>query len=345
MMGDTMMWAADNRSHRRLGRVLTPGATALGATALRAVVLGAVVLGTVLLGAAPAAAAPVSVHDDSHVLDVTRLQNEAATLPDPVAIYTTTKFADDKAAFDRETQSKVTSPTMIAIAINTQSHHLAIRTGPKSGLNQQAAATATQAFVSSYRGSSDYTAATVAALDSLRAAIRTGAPRQGGVAGPQPRNTSSGSTIGGMFCLLVSILVVVGIIVAVVRLSRRGRRSRQAVGPTAGYGRPGYGQPGYGPGYGQPDYGQPGYGRSGVNPWLAGGAGAAAGGLLGYELGRMEGEREAHRYEEQHDQGYGGSGDSGYGGGADADFGGGDSGGDFGGGDSGDSGGSSSGDF
>ena len=38
-------------------------------------------------------------------------------------------------------------------------------------MTQQAAAAATQAFIDSYRGSPDYTAATVAALGSMRTAI------------------------------------------------------------------------------------------------------------------------------------------------------------------------------
>ena len=78
----------------------------------------------------------------------------------------------------------------------------------------------------------------------------------------------------------------------------------------------------------------------------AGGLGAAAGGLLGYELGKERGEREARE-----DQGYYG-GDQGspgdpsqYGGGSVGDFGGGDSGGDFGGGSVGDFGGDDGGDY
>ena len=70
----------------------------------------------------------------------------AATLPDPVDIYTSTKFADDNAAFDREVQSKAAAQTVIVIAINTQSHHLAIRTGAKSRVTQNAAQAAGQAL-------------------------------------------------------------------------------------------------------------------------------------------------------------------------------------------------------
>jgi hypothetical protein len=295
-----IMIVADNRPRRRFGGLLASVVVALA---------------TVLLAAGPAAAAAVSVHDDSHVLDVTRVQNEAATLPDPVAVYTTAKFADDKAAFDQETQAKVTAPTVVVIATNTQSHHLAIRTGPKSRVTQQAAAAATQAFVSTYRGSSDYTAAIIAALDSMRNAIGNGGTGQGAAAKPNATHSSGGSLIGGLICLLLVVLVVAAVIVVVVRIARRRRQRQQAFGPPAGYDPVGgYGQPGYGP---PPGYGQP--GRSGMNPWVAGGVGAAAGGLLGYELGRMEGEHEERRHEEHSDQGYN---DSGYGGGgADGDFG------------------------
>jgi hypothetical protein len=307
-------------------------------------VSAATVVATLLLAAAPAVAAPVSVHDDSHVLDVTRVQNEAATLPDPVEIYTTTKDADDKAAFDRETQSKVTSPAVVVIAVNTQSHHLAIRTGTRSRVTQPTAATATQAFIGSYRGSHDYTAATVAALDSLRAGIQAVAPAQH----TAPRHTTShaatGVSIGGVICLLV----VAGVVIAI--LARRRRRPSGPIGgfgaaddgfaPTgygpppgsgpgyqAGY-QPGY-QPGYGPGY-QPGYG-PGYGqpgRSSVSPWVAGGVGAAAGGLLGYELAReQDREHEEREYQEREREDRAEQGQDSGGGGADGDFGG-DNGGD-----------------
>jgi hypothetical protein len=171
------------------------------------------VLAALLLAAGPAEAAAVSIHDDSHVLDVTQVQNQAATLPDPVAVYTTTKFADDKAAFDREAQAKVTGPTVVVIAVNTQSRHLVIRTGPKSRVTQQAAAAATQAFINSYRGRPDYTAATVAALGSIRTAIRAGAPRQNGPVRHRTAYSSSGVSIGGLLCLAVVVAAVIAILV------------------------------------------------------------------------------------------------------------------------------------
>jgi len=182
------------------------------------------VLAVLLLAAGPAEAAAVSVHDDSHVLDVTQIQNAAATLPDPVKVYTTTKFADDKAAFDREAQAKVTAPTVVVIAVNTQSHHLAIRTGPKSRVTQPAAAAATQAFIDSYRGSSDYTAATVAALGSIRTAIQAGGAGRNGAVKRHAAHSSSGVSIGGLLCLAV----VAGVVI--VFLVRRRRQRRPVAG-------------------------------------------------------------------------------------------------------------------
>jgi hypothetical protein len=317
---------------RRQGRVMTVAIDSRSRAArfTGAAVSAATVVATLLLAAAPAEAAAVSVHDDSHVLDVTRVQNAAATLPDPVEIYTTTKDADDKAAFDRETQSKVTSRTVVVIAVNTQSHHLAIRTGTRSRVTQQAAATATQAFIDSYHGSQDYTAATVAALDSIRVGIQAVAPRQNTTSRRTTSHSTTGASIGGVICLLV----VAGVVIAF--LARRRGRLRRPSSPIGGFGAmddgfgsPGYGPPpGYGPGY-QPGY-QPGYGpgygqpgRHGVSPWVAGGVGAAAGGLLGYELAR-EGDRE-HEQREYQDREYEDRTEQGYdygGGGADGDFGG-----------------------
>jgi hypothetical protein len=292
---------------RRRGRLA--GALASGFT----------VLAVLLVAAGPAQAAAVSIHDDSHVLNVTQVQNAAATLPDPVEIYTTTKYADDKAAFDREAQAKVTAPTIVVIAVNTQSRHLAIRSGATSRVTQQAAGTATQAFIDSYHSSPDYTTAIVAALGSIRGAIQAGAPATKEAVRRTATHSSSGVSIGGLLCLLVVVAAVIAFLV------RRRRRPRGPSGPIAGamggYGQPGYGpapgygqgyEPGYGPGYGQP-------GRSGINPWVAGGVGAAAGGLLGYELGRDEGREEERERDERSDQNFD---DGGYGGGgADGDFG------------------------
>jgi hypothetical protein len=283
-----------------------------------AVALGAIGV-ALLLPAVPAWAGVVNIFDAAHVLDATRVQNAAATLPEPVSIYTTIKDAEDNAAFDRQTQSHVTTSKIIVIAVNTQSHHLAIRTGAQSGVAQNDAVAATQAFVTNFMDTRDYTSATIAALDSMRAAIERAVANNAG----QSRRATSSSTswVSSLLCLgVVAVVVVAG---AVLVINRRNRRATPAP-PGLGGGYPGGAYPAGGPGY----YGPP-QQPAGVNPWVAGGVGALGGGLLGYELGRMEGQGEGFDREQIYndpgaDQGWGG------GGGADADFGGG--GGDFGGG-------------
>ena len=118
------------------------------------------------------------------------------------------------------------------------------------------------------------------ALDNLRttltAAHRGRAPAQRVV-----------SHSGGI--ALLPIILVLGAIVAVVVLLRRRIRS--------GFGRSGFGRSMTGgpPPMGScPDYGSP-YGqsyRSGMGPGAAGAIGAVGGGLLGYELGKMQGEEQ-----------------------------------------------------
>ncbi len=231
------MYQGSGSGRTRGGRV--PVSAAVSAVTGLVTALIAVLV-TVLLAAEPAAAAAVNIVDDSHVLDVTRVQNEAATLPDPVAIYTTTQFADDKAAFDRETQSKASAPTVIVIAINTQSRHLAIRTGSRSRVTQSAAGAATNAFTSSFRGSSDYTAATLAALDSMRGSIARG----GGTRSRTTRRSGVSTYLSGCVCLLI-VGAVIALIVFLARRSPGRFRRGGRFGGQAGYGQPGYGQPGY----------------------------------------------------------------------------------------------------
>jgi hypothetical protein len=73
----------------------------------------------------------------------------------------------------------------------------------------------------------------------------------------------------------------------------------RCIDPDSGYVSQRYGSPpSYGSGYdpngyvGRPMY-SPGFPpQGGMNPWMAGGLGALGGGFLGYELGRMAGEKE-----------------------------------------------------
>src|SRR5258708_11161256 len=83
-------------------------------------------------------------------------------------------------------------------------------------------------------------------------------------------------------------IIVLGICFAIFTAIRRG-------GARAG-----------GMGYRQPYGGNP--PGQGMNPWAAGGMGAAAGGFLGYELGKEAGEAEARRHAEMRGGAFGAGG-------------------------------------
>jgi len=262
----------------------------------------------------------VHIYDNAGVLNQSQVQSEASTLPASIDIYTVNTFSGTKADFDQTTRNKLgNNPDLIVVAIDTVHHHLAIVRGSNVSMSSSQLQSAISAFASNY-GNSDYTAATIASIDSMR-------------------NSLGGSGAGGgLGFLLVPILVIVGIILLFgVFMRRRLSGYRTAAPAGMPYNQPPYNQP-YPPGYYPPGYNQ----GSGMNPWVAGGLGAAAGGLVGYELGKEAGENQGNQ-QGQGDGGWAGaSGDFGgnnggdFGGGGSGDFGGGGGGGDFGGGSSGD---------
>ena len=289
----------------------------------------------------------VIINDPAGVLNADQVRSEAANLPDPISIYTTKTFTGTSSDFDQRTRSHITSPNMIVIAIDTVHHHLAIVGGSSVPLSNSQYNDAVQAFKNAYSSNGgDYTAATIAALRSLRSSLGAAPVSSGNGNNPVPVPSRGGGFFPGfgtLCCIGLLVLVIAGVIFGVMR--RRARFGQPVMGPP--YQQP-YNQPynqGYPPNYGPNQGYPPNYGsnQGGMNPWAAGGLGAAAGGFLGYELGKEAGKREAgEQGQGQGDGGWaGGSGDFG-GGNNGGDFGGG--GGDFGGGGSGDSGGGS-GDF
>jgi hypothetical protein len=284
-------------------------------------------------------AAAVNVYDNAGVLNTSQVQSAASQLKYPIDIYTTNKFTGTKAVFGQETDGKMRSGSMI-MAIDTVNKYVWIdgRGVPLSSSQYQDAASS---FASDFRNNNGYTSAVVSAINSLNNSLSNASSSSGG-GGIAPAPVSGGGfNWGAVLC--IGFLVVVGLVIFGIVSSRRrsggfgGFRRNTPLTPPydPNYGQP-YNQGGYPPNYG-PGYPQQG---QGMNPWAAGGLGAAAGGLLGYELGKDAGENE-----NRNDQGfYGGDQNNNYdgGGGAGADFGGGDSGGagaDFGGGGGGDFGG------
>ena len=271
-----------------------------------------------------AAADTVNISDKAGVLNTSQVQSAASQLAYPVNIYTMNNFTGSESSFNQETVNtlnKANNPRLIVVAIDTKNKFLAIVGGKSVSTSNSVYNDAVSAFKNNYNGG-DYTGATIAALHTL----------QNELSGSSSSGTGSGvaSPAVGFSLLPVCIigLVVLGLIVFAVMLFTRGMRRRSPPYPMPGP----YQQP-YNQGY-PPNYYGPGYyqGGPGMNPWAAGGLGAAAGGLIGYELGKHEGEEQANA----------GGGD--FGGGAGGTFGG-DGGGDFGGGAGGTFDGGGGGDF
>lgn len=251
----------------------------------------------------------VHVYDNAGVLDTSRVQNEASSLPKPIDIYTVSSFNGTKADFNRTTASKLgNNPDLIVMAIDTQHHYLAIVGGKNVPLSNSQYNEAVSAFRSSF-GNGDYTGATVAAVDSLRNSL--------GATSTAPGGGIFSGFLGALLCigLIVLAVIVVGGFVARRRFMGAPRMGIPYQQPY----NPGY-PPGYPPNYYGPPYNQ----GPGINPWAAGGLGAAAGGLIGYELGKEAGEREGQ--EGQGGGNFGGGGGGDFGGGGGGDFGGGGSG-------------------
>lgn len=289
-----------------------------------------VALCLVLLTTLSAFADTVRISDPNRVLDGSKVQNEGRNLPDPLDIYVISSFTGTQAQFNQRLKSHIDSTRKIVMVLDTGDKYFAVAGGTSVSLSNSQYNSAVSAFRNNFNGS--YTNATIAAIQSLENSLgSSGNALSKGVGG-----IFSG-LLGTLCCVGLIVLVIVGVLFAVGRrVFGFGGRSRGA-----SYQQP-YQQP-YNQGY-PPNYG-PGYNQQGINPLAAGGLGAAAGGLVGYELGKERGEDE-FREREQNSGNWGG-GD--FGGGAGGSFGGGDfgggSGGDFGGGGGGDFGGGSGGDF
>lgn len=312
----------------------------------KTIVVVPIVLCLLLLTTVGVFAGNVNIHDDARVLNASSVQSAASQLPYAMDIYTVNNFQGTKADFAQRTASHIGgNANLIVMAIDTVNHYVYIKAGNNVPLSSSEATTAISAFSSNYN-SGGYTGATVAAIQSLQNSLSStsGAGNRGATTPQQ----NTGGFLGGLsfttICC-VGLLVLAGIAVfAFVRRRNRGgmfnqprvtpfnqNQFNQGYPPNQPYNQ-GY-PPNYGPGYNQ---------GQGMNPWAAGGLGAAAGGLAGYELGRMQGEGEAREDQNNggflgnnNDQGSNNGGD--FGGGAGGGFGGG--GGDFGGGGGNDGGG------
>jgi hypothetical protein len=276
---------------------------------LRMPLLGLLALLFLLTLSACGGGSAVEVYDNARVLNVSKVQNAASSLPNPVAIYTTRTFQGTQADFQRVATQKLNgNPNLIVMAIDTSHRYLYIARGSNVPLTSAGINQAVSSFSTRFNNG-DYTGASVAALQSMRTSLNE-------------NSRSRASSGGGLFsvpsllcCILPLLLILFLVLFAASRRAGRmgGTMFRQN---PFGQRRAPFGQAQ--PPDQEPYPEQPGQGR-GMNPWLAGGLGAAAGGLAGYELGRRQGEGEPRR-----DEGFGG-GEEGGGGSFGGDTGGGGS--------------------
>ncbi len=287
--------------------------------------------------AVDASAGTLTMRDEAQVFtpgDTAQLRSIVAQAPFDARLVTTNSYPD-QAGFSRFVGTLVSAPNMVVVGIDPQHHHVQVHFGTGSHIAEANWPTIERAGNDAFKRS----AWEEGGADIFRAA--TTAVGQGAVTAPgtSPSTAGSGSFLGvGLF-----IMLVVGVILAVTLYAVFRRRS------------PGYGSVGYGGGApfpgGQGPYYGPGGTRGAMGPLGGGLIGAGLGGVAGYELGKMEGERERRGFDQGgFDAGGGGSstpdtGSSAAGGGGsrwDDSGSSGGGGGDFGGGGGGDSGGGGS---
>jgi hypothetical protein len=276
------------------------------------------------------------IFDAAGVLNQSQVKSAETSLRYPVDIYTTDNFSGSKSEFIQRAREHLTSSNLIVMAISVNPNFMTIVAGNRVPLSNAEADNVISAFRQGYRSSgSNFTSATVSALQSLQSAVGTGS-----VGGGSRAPASGSGMLNGLWCL-VGLVILAALAFFVIKR----RRSGDLPFSPPQYNQP-YQQnnlPNYGPGS-PPQQG------GGINPLAAGGLGAALGGLLGYGLGKHQGEGEAREEQGYGDSGGGSVGDFGgddnggnFGGGSVGDFGGDDNGGNFGGGSVGDFGGGSDG--
>ena len=259
---------------------------------------------------ASAFAGSLQVRDTASVLssdDRSQIESAVGRYPFDVRVLTSTTYAD-QAGFSRYVGSQVNAPNEVVVGIDPVHHHTQVHFGTGSRIAQSDWVAIERAGNSQFHDSR-WAAGVIAILD--QASIAAGSGASSSPSGSSSSSGGHGWAIGGVLMLLFVIAIPVIIIIAIVSVIRRFTGGSS--GPS--YGGPGYGGngPGYGgggPGYnGGPGYGGggPGYGGGGgMGPVGGGLIGAGLGGVAGYELGKMEGERE-----NRHESGGGGFFDSG----------------------------------
>jgi hypothetical protein len=234
-----------------------------------------------LLVAGVARAGTVQIRDEEGLLtptDRTALQAEGSKYPFDVRILTTGTHSGD---LDRYVGEQVTLPNLVVIGIDKEHRRTSVHFGGQTRIAHEEFSTIEHAGNASFKNG-DYRAGVEAILDRAQTAVGTAPavdPGNGRLVTAPTRPASGGFPFGWV---ILGGLLLVGFLAAR-RMFSGG--SHTTPNPPVG---PNY--PGYGSGYG-PGYGPGGGGGSGLGAGLMG---AGLGGLAGYELGKLAGEREGH---------------------------------------------------
>jgi len=230
---------------------------------------------TVLALPQPAWARTLQIRDDAHVLapgDVERLRSAVASEPFDARLVFTSDYANAE-DLSRFVGSLLDEPNMVAVGVDPRHRHVQVHFGRGTGIARAEWPAIETAGTGAFHDGNW--------ADGATAIFRTAAESAKGV--PASESPSGAGQAIGVGSVLMVLLVVGGVVVLIGLLAR----ARSSYGP----GGPGYGGPGYGGGpYGPGPYGAPPPG--GMGPVGGGLIGAGLGGLAGYELGKLEGERE-----------------------------------------------------
>lgn len=288
---------------------------------LRFAVLPSVLLAGALALPSSAEAGGLRIRDDAHVLtadDASRLRSVLAAAPFDGRFVLTTDYPDAQ-DLSRFAGSLVTEPNLVVVAVDPQHRHVQVHFGTGSQVPRAEWAGIEHSGNDAFRRG-DWEGGAAAVFRAAANSAASGASE----AVPVPQEQAHPSFFGPG---LLFLLLAGGIGIAYFAW-RRSTYGGGYVGPN--YGPPGgpYAGQGYPPGYS-------GVPQGGMGPLGGGLIGAGLGGLAGYELGKLEGEREERDRDRDMpvDRGGvvddGGNFDAGGGGSSWSDDGGGDDGGGF----------------
>ena len=281
-------------------------------SALRLLLLAAIALLLALAFPRRAFAGTLQIRDEAHVLaagDIDRLRSQVASAPFDARLVFTSDYAE-ASDLSHFVGSLVDEPNMLAVGVDPRHRRVQVHFGRGSGIDRAEWPAIETA------GNGDFREGEWAR--GAGAILRTAAQSVTGGSPAQPQDTRAPSS--GFGSPLLWLLLIGGGVAALAWFARRQAGYRAMNGPPYGGG---YGPGPYGGGYG----GSP---PGGMGPVGGGLIGAGLGGLAGYELGKLEGEREERGRERMIDDDRGGVSDDNYdagGGGSSWDDGGGDGGG------------------